>query len=319
MVVLPNSLTDHPSLLGIVRMPKCTYYPREAKIPILQYADATNKWMSYTQPIDLAEWIKGGTSESQSYSVSKSKTTDFYPYTYYVLTDGEVEPLVLQPQYLPSSFTVKGRYALSHQPVERYYPSSYKGSTDGVVYNITNTYQMMLPTGSNEGLQYMVANANTMKAEKQSGWYNVISSGVGTVGGVIGNIASGEIGGAINSGINGAISVGSGIMSIRANNARNKDILTTPSSISSWGTVSTRNSFGTNSVRLIKYTVRDVVKNKIENFVSRYGNKFNSYAVIDHKTYKGYIKMISPDIDTGIDNMYIQKIKFILERGVYIE
>ena len=49
------------------------------------------------------------------------------------------------------------------------------------------------------------------------------------------------------------------------------------------------------------------------------GNKYNSYATIDHTSYKGYLKMISADIDSGIDNIYIQQIKNILERGVYFE
>ena len=65
--------------------------------------------------------------------------------------------------------------------------------------------------------------------------------------------------------------------------------------------------------------VKDNVKNKIINFTERYGNKFNNYATIDLKSYKGYLKMISPDLDTKIDNIHVQKIISILERGVYIE
>lgn len=316
MVVLPNSLTDHPSLLGIIRMPKCTYKSNEAKIPILQYSDVTKKWVSYTQPIMLAESITSGTSTSASYSVSKSKTTDFYPYTYYLLTDGECEPLLLQPQYLPSSFTINGKYALSHQPVERYYPSSYKGSTDGVVYNITNANQMMLPTGSNEGLQFMMTNASTMAQTKNSNHdnydLNVITgpmralgvSGIANLGSTVANYVANDT---------------KTVNAILEANARQKDLLLAPSSISSWGTVSTRSAFGTDSVRLIKYTVRDVVKNKINTFVDRYGNKYNNYATINHKTYKGYLKMIAPDIDSGIDFSYIDIIRAILERGVYFE
>lgn len=319
MVVLPKTLTDHPSLLGIVRMPSCTYKTNEAKIPILQYSDVTKKWVSYTQPIDLAESITSKSVESTSYTVSKSNTTDYYPYTYYVLTDGETDPLILQPQYLPSTFSVKGKFALSHQPIERYYPSNYKGSTDGVVYNITNTNQMMLPTGSNEGLQYMVANANTMKAEKTTNTVNTVSGVVGGIAGVAANVGAGNIPGAISSALGTFTGMASSMMTISQTNSRNKDILLTPSSISNWGTVSTRKAFNTDCVRLIKYTVRDVVKNKIENFVNRYGNKYNNYAKIDHTTYKGYVKIIAADIDSGIDNKYIQQIKNILERGIYIE
>ena len=61
------------------------------------------------------------------------------------------------------------------------------------------------------------------------------------------------------------------------------------------------------------------MKNKVNNFVARYGNKYNNYAEIDLKNYKGYVKFISPDIDSSIDNIYINKIISILERGVFIE
>lgn len=316
MVVLPSSLSDHPSLLGIVRMPKCTYTTNPVKVPILQYADATKKWVAHTQTMTLAETITSGTSTSVSYSVSKNNTTDFYPYTYYLLTDGECEPLLLHPQYLPSSFTIKGKYALSHQPIERYYPSSYKGSTDGVIYNITNNNQMMLPTGTNEGLQYMSANANTIAQTKATNYDNHTLNTIATPLSAVGLSSVLNLGSVVSSYISNDTNI---VNAIKTANARQKDILLTPSSISSWGTVSTRNAFGTDCVRLIKYTVRDVVKTKINNFVERYGNKYNSYATINHKTYKGYIKMIGPDIDSGIDNIYISQIKNILERGIYIE
>ena len=90
-------------------------------------------------------------------------------------------------------------------------------------------------------------------------------------------------------------------------------------SITSFGTPSTRKSFNTDKVRLLKYTVNDNIKNKVENFCIRYGNKYNNFGVIDLKTYKGYIKYISPDINSKIDNIYIDKIREIFERGVFIE
>lgn len=318
MVVIPNVLSDHPSLIGIMRMPKCTYKENTAKIPILSYTGS--KWVSYTQPLPLAEWIKSGSDESVSYSVSKAKTTDFYPYTFYMLTDGECEPLIMHPQYLPSSFTIKGKYACSNQPIERYYPSSYKGSTDGSVYNITNTNQMMLPTATNEGIEYMTSNSNTMSAMKNKQNMAMLLGGVSTLGTAGLAAASGVgipmIAGILSSGYIGTVAA---VNSIKEQNARQQDTLLSPTTVSNWGTPSTRDMFGTNCVRLLKYTVRDEVKNKIESFVERYGNKYNNYATINHKTYKGYVKMIAPDIDSGIDNMYIQQIKQILERGIYIE
>ena len=35
MVVMPNTLSDHPSLVGIVRFPFCNYTPQEVPVPLV--------------------------------------------------------------------------------------------------------------------------------------------------------------------------------------------------------------------------------------------------------------------------------------------
>lgn len=310
-VEIPKTLSDHPQLVGIVRFPSCEVTTDEVIVPLVIKTTTDNKYMSLRQFVDMATTINGADVESSVINISKNKVTDFYPYTYYVLTDSECEPLIMQPQYLPSSFTIKGKFALSHAPIERYYPSSYKGDTSGNVYNITNTSQMMLPTSTNEGVAYMNANANAIETQRGNKIFQNVISGVGIVAsGLMGNF-----GGALGS----AASITSGIMSLKESDARNKDIEMTPNSISSFGTPSTRKSFNTDKVRLLKYTVNDNIKNKVDNFCLRYGNKYNNFGVIDLKTYKGYIKYISPDINSKIDNIYIDKIREIFERGVFIE
>ena len=310
-VEIPKTLSDHPQLVGIVRFPSCEVTTDEVIVPLVIKTTTDNKYMSLRQFVDMATTINGADVESSVINISKNKVTDFYPYTYYVLTDSECEPLIMQPQYLPSSFTIKGKFALSHAPIERYYPSSYKGDTTGNVYNITNTSQMMLPTSTNEGVSYMNANANAIETQRGNKIFQNVISGVGIVAsGLMGNF-----GGALGS----TASLTSGIMSLKESDARNKDIEMTPNSITSFGTPSTRKSFNTDKVRLLKYTVNDNIKNKVENFCIRYGNKYNNFGVIDLKTYKGYIKYISPDINSKIDNIYIDKIREIFERGVFIE
>lgn len=310
-VEIPKTLSDHPQLVGIVRFPSCNITTQEVIIPLVIKTTTDNKYMSLRQVVDMATSITGADVESATIQVPKAKVTDFYPYTYFVLTDGECDPLIMYPQYLPGSFTIKGKFALSHSPIERYYPSSYKGDTSGNVYNITNTSQMMLPTSSNDGVAYMNANANAMETQRSNTMIQNVISGVGM-------IASGLMGNA-NGVLGGAAGLTSGIMNLRESDARIKDIQMTPNSISSFGTPSTRKSFNTDKVRVLKYTVNDNIKNKVENFCLRYGNKFNNYATIDIKNYKGFIKFISPDVDSKIDNIHVNKIISILERGVYIE
>lgn len=310
MVNLPKTLSDHQSLVGIVRFPKCTYTTNEVGIPII--IKDNQGFMSLIQNVDMANTITGADKTSGAIVIPKSSITDFFPYTYYVLTDGECEPLIMHPQYMPSSAVVKAKYALSHQPIERYYVQGYKGDNEGRVYNITNLNQMMLPTATNEGINYMNANANTISQNRRNQVTGNVLNAVNVVGSAIATGGMSLVGGGVSSVI-------SGIGAIKETDARNKDSMLTPSTISSFGTPSTRQAFNTDSVKLIRFTVKDNVKNKIINFTERYGNKFNNYATIDLKTYKGYLKMISPDLDTKIDNMYVNKIISILERGVYIE
>ncbi|MGM9544665.1 MAG: hypothetical protein ACI3T9_06740 [Romboutsia timonensis] len=320
MPFLPSSLSDHPSLVGIIRLPSCSYKSSSMKIPCLtQDPVEHDKFITVSQVVDMADSITSKSVTSESVTIPKNKVTDFYPYTYYVLTDGESEPLIMYPQYMNDTLSVKGVFALSHQPVERYYPSYYKGDSSGKVYNITNINQMMLPTATNEGINYMSANANTMAQNRKTTNSNITYGVIGSTIALAGGIATGNPI-AIAGGVAGlGTSLASGINQIKQIDSRNKDITMTPTSITSYGTPSTRQAFNTDSVRLIKYTVKDSVKNKINDFNKRYGNKLNNYKEIDLKTYKGYIKYVSPDVDSKIDNMFIDKIIEILERGVYIE
>ena len=181
MVVMPKTLSDHPSLVGIVRFPSCNITAQEVPVPLV-IKDSEGNFMSLRQIVDMAVSITGNEKTSAAISIPKSKVTDFYPYTYYVLTDGEAEPLIMFPQYMPNSCVVKGEFALSHQPVERYYVQGYKGDNDGRVYNITNLNQMMLPTATNEGLSYMNANANTIMQNRKNQITGNVLNAVNVVG-----------------------------------------------------------------------------------------------------------------------------------------
>lgn len=344
---IPTALADHPSLVGIIRFPDCTYSTQEFDIPFLQRYDGSVFEGDETQvtygtvnyKANVCTEINTTTLTGNGGTVAKNEVTDFYPYTVYVLTDGEASPLIMKPQELPSEIIVKGKFALSHIPIERYYVEGYKGDNDGKIYNITNVNQMMLPTANNTASAYLSANGGSLSMQRKhsvteniiSGIatsLNVVSSVLGAMSGLnknsnskilsgLGNASAGF--GAVGDVVGGIGSIVSGVNRIKESDQRIKDVLLTPNSISSWGTPSTRNAFDTNSVRIVKYTVSETVKNKIRNFVARFGNKYNNYATINLKNYKGYIKFISPDIDSSIDFLYINKIREILERGVYIE
>jgi hypothetical protein len=306
-------LVDLPNLLGIVRFPNCFYNVTTMDIPLIKMVDGNIIKTSVSCP-KVVTSVNGLAIEGLGLNIPKSELTDFFPYTFYVLTDGESEPLIMHPQHLQSNVTIYSKFALSHIPVERYYPSYYKGDTTGKVYNVTNSSVMMLPTGNNGGLETIVASASQITQQKGSMITNILA---GVVVGAVG-LATGGIGIAVGAVALGA-SVASGINTVKENIARNKDIELTPSTIKSYGTPSTRDVFGTNKVRVLKYTIKDSYKTRLLNFIDRYGNKYNNYGIVDIKTYKGYIKFIQPNIDGKMDNIYLDKITNILEGGIYIE
>ena len=80
---LPLYLSDHPSLVGIVRFPACTYTTNEVDIPIV--AKINNSYMQVLQRVDMANSVTRTEKESAAFTIPKSNFTDYYPYTYYVL------------------------------------------------------------------------------------------------------------------------------------------------------------------------------------------------------------------------------------------
>ena len=322
-------MIDLPSLIGIIYFPSCEYEVTSLNIPLVLMQDGVLAKVNL--PINKVVTVVNGEGDSYTLSnpIDKEDICDFYPYTFYVLTDGEAPPLCLQPQFMPDIVTVESVVALSHTPLERYYVKGYKGDTNGRIYNVTNSSCLMLPTGKNAGMETIIANANQIQQQRTSMINNVLMTGVNIMGmGMINQMNASSMNssgsdlssyanqiGSVNS-LNTLVSTVNGV---KENMARLKDIELTPSSIASYGTPSSRNQFGNFTVRLIKYTIQEKYKERIRNFINRYGNKYNNYATINLKNYKGFIKFNSPDIDSKIDNIYINKIREILERGVYIE
>ena len=315
-VKLPKTLANNSSLVGIMRLPKCSYSETLITIPVLVKEGKT--WKTYKQRVPVCPELIGNLDQEKVVAIPKNTVTDFYPYTYYVLSDGECDPLVLLPQYMDSSSTFKGIYALSHQPVERYYCKNYRGDSEGRVYNITNTTQVLLPTANNSGTSFITANATTLNQSRRS---NLSSVGLNMLNSAVG------LGGAFfTGGASLGMTVGSlgnivgGINSIKENIAKSTDNALTPNTISSFGTPSTREKFKTNNVRLIKYTVGDDKKTQIQSFYNKYGYKQNKY--IDKFTMEnqsGFISFTGGTYLKGIDNSFLTTIQNIFERGVIFE
>ena len=56
-VTLPSTLTDHPSLVGIIRLPCMTYGEKETiEIPII--TNDNGSWKCIKQPVEMSKTIK---------------------------------------------------------------------------------------------------------------------------------------------------------------------------------------------------------------------------------------------------------------------
>lgn len=306
MLFFKKSFCNLPNLVGIIRLTSVTYDKVEMFVPYIKVSDGK---MTRTGSVGMfAHNITSSVKTGVGVDVPKTSIFDFFPYTYYMITDFESEPLILYPQYLSNTLTVNGITIPSHTPIERYYPNYYKGSSDGKLYYIENNSISMLPVGTNGGIETITNSYASLKQEQNTMVLNAISS---VADGVV-SLATGNVGSGISQ-------ITGGINSVFDKLSRRKDLMLTPNTVKTLGTANTRQKLGTKSVHIIKYSIEEKYKNRIQNFIDRYGNKFNGYATIDIKNYKGFIKYNSPNLDTSIDNIYTNKIIQILERGVYIE
>ena len=63
MVVMPKTLSDHPSLVGIVRLPSCNITTQEVPVPLV-IKDSEGNFMSLRQIVDMAVSITGNEKTS---------------------------------------------------------------------------------------------------------------------------------------------------------------------------------------------------------------------------------------------------------------
>ena len=71
---LPSTLTDHPSLVGIIRFPgDCYGEKEEVKIPII--TNESGKWENVVQTVEMSKTITSISPQSQVYYIPKNEIT----------------------------------------------------------------------------------------------------------------------------------------------------------------------------------------------------------------------------------------------------
>ena len=76
MVSIPKTLSDHPSLVGIVRFPSCNVTTQEVPVPLV-IKDNENNYMSLRQIVDMAVSITGNEKPSNGKCIKCYKCCGF--------------------------------------------------------------------------------------------------------------------------------------------------------------------------------------------------------------------------------------------------
>ena len=237
-----------------------------------------------------------------------------HPYQYVTLDDDQIEPLVLKPQYFGNLNTrVRFNQAIGVNPIVKYYVDDYKGDTGNDTTLINNT-QNDLAVASSKLADYLAQN----KASATSGLAvnTALDVGIATLRTGVG-IASGN-----PFAISNAISDVSGIASRLLNeNFKRQDLAQGSLNFKAKGNniYAYVQQYGKNTgLKVRSYSISDSFKNFVYNYFYHFGYATNDFKVPDIKSryYFNYIQIPDINIDSKIDNEYIQKLKSIYAQGI---
>lgn len=237
-----------------------------------------------------------------------------HPYQYVTLDDDQIEPLVLKPQYFGNLNTrVRFNQAIGVNPIVKYYVDDYKGDTGNDTTLINNT-QNDLTVASSKLSDYLAQN----KASATSGLAvnTALDVGIATLRTGVG-IASGN-----PFAISNAISDVSGIAGRLLNeNFKRQDLAQGSLNFKAKGNniYAYVQQYDKNTgLKVRSYSISDSFKNFVYNYFYHFGYATNDFKVPDVKSryYFNYIQIPDININSKIDNEYIQKLKSIYAQGI---
>ena len=276
----------------------------------------------------------------------------FYPYTYFIITDYMNEPLLIKPQLVYNTnnklivkietTAISGRYRL--------YVENNKNDKTGKLEGITNNMTYQLPVSSSAYSQFyassmssfntnvsnsLIENDMTLKQNTNTATLNAKQSEFNAGLTAIASLLTGNLGGAVSNGIS-MIQQQEKLDNLLNNlneqnkfkeneiisskNAKINDLLNTPNSIKTAGNDSVFNLMLNNrKIDVIKYTITPQYKKRINNYFKRYGYAFNDYAIPDIYSRHDYnfIKCsVCYLISETIPREHMEEIKQIFESGI---
>lgn len=254
-------------------------------------------WLEYTPNLQI-------TAVSSINNESKLFT---YPYMYYELTDFQSEPCIYYNEYMPDSFNLNYVASLSDSFKIRYYIENYNNSPDAKNYCYISQSNNELPL-INDAWKSYVQNrrtsaitglfVNTFEGLVKTGaaaMSDMSFTGAATSAGVIGNIIN-FIG-------------------------QEQQIKKIPDNIKQYGNNGNFAIVDDNIFpRITLYSIQDQFKNVIYLFFQKYGYKCNESKVPDTQSryYYNYIQTTGCEIESNIDQEYMDLIKRIYDKGITI-
>ena len=276
----------------------------------------------------------------------------FYPYTYFIITDYMNEPLLIKPQLVYNTnnkliikietTAISGRYRL--------YVKNNKNDGGGKLEGITNNMTYQLPVSSTAYSQFYASSmssfntniSNSLIENDMSLRQNVNTATLNTKQNEF-NAGLSAIASLISGNLTGVVSNGVSLIQqqekldnllsnlneqnkfkeneiISSKNAKINDLLNTPNSIKTSGNDSIFNlTINNRKIDVIKYTITPQYKKRINNYFKRYGYVFNDYAIPDiySREHYNFLKCnVCHLISETIPREHQEEIKAIFESGI---
>ena len=276
----------------------------------------------------------------------------FYPFTYFLITDYMNEPLLIKPQLVYNTnnklivkietTAISGRYRL--------YVENNKNDRNGKLEGVTNNMTYQLPVSSTAYSQFystsmssfntnisnsLIENDMTLKQNTNTATLNAKQSEFNSALSGIASLLTGNLGGAVSNGVS-LIQQQEKLDNlinnlneqnkfkeneiISSKNAKINDLLNTPNSIKTSGNDSIFNlTINNRKIDVIKYTITPQYKKRINNYFKRYGYAFNDYAIpnIYSRHDFNFLKCsVCHLISETIPREHQEEIKQIFESGI---
>ena len=276
----------------------------------------------------------------------------FYPFTYFLITDYMNEPLLIKPQLVYNTdnklivkietTAISGRYRL--------YVENNKNDMNGKLEGITNNMTYQLPVSSTAYSQFyassmssfnnnisnsLIENDMTLRQNTNTATLNTKQTEFNAGLTAIASLLSGNLTGAVSSGVS-LIQQQEKLDNlinnlneqnkfkeneiISSKNAKINDLLNTPNSIKTSGNDSIFNlTINNRKIDVVKYTITPQYKKRINNYFKRYGYAFNDYAIpnIYSRQHYNFLKCnVCHLISDTIPREHMEEIKQIFESGI---